>query len=192
MGKQEQRDRGVLPRYIRLWLVSRFGESGLGRVLDRLGIKARLILSKPVPHEWYPVEFIREIYEAVEAEFDSEHPDIWTSLGSFIAEHSVSGFLKYMVRLVSVETITTRVQAIWNRYHSSGTAESRILGQEGKRKRGIFTVKGYDAGPLWCRLMDSYVATLIGSTGAKNVKVEAETCIHKGDDSCSWMMSWEE
>lgn len=178
-------------RYIHLWLLDRFGEDGLKRVLARLSPGAKAVLEKPVPHEWYPVALSREIYEKVEAEFIKENPDTFISLGSFIAEHSVKGFLMYMIRLISVETAITRLQAIWNRYHKGGTAKANVTRTEGKKKEGLLTVENYDAGEQWCKMMDGYTRTFLESIGAKNVSCKKRFCIHHGDDVCSWEVSWE-
>jgi len=190
MDSSEVKDRGVLPRYVRLWIVYRFGEKGLARVLDRLGPQTKAMLTKPVPHEWYPVSLTKELYRAVDVEFSTAHPDALHSLGSFIADHSVRGFLKYLARLVSMQKVLARVGLIWRRYHDGGSVETSILKKDDARVEGILTIKDYDAGQVWCKLMDAYLETFAASTGAKNVKVEKKDCIHTGDDVCSWHISW--
>ena len=150
------------------------------------------MLQKPVPHDWYPVELSKEIYEAVEEEFASQNPNVLHNLGSFMAKRSMAGFLKYLVRLASVEQIINRIERIWSRYHNSGSTQASVLGKEGDRFYGILSVKDYDAGPLWCKLMEGFVATFLTQTGVRRVRTEKKECIHKGDDICSWIVSWEE
>lgn len=160
--------------------------------MARLRPEAAAVLAHPVPHEWYPVDYLRAMYEAVESEFGTNHPEVMMSLGAFMAEASVTGFLKYMVRLISVETAINRLNAIWGRYHNDGTAKGRIISVEGNKKKGILTVEDYDGGELWCKLMDGFIRVFVAATGAKNVDSEKQTCIHKGEKNCSWLVSWEE
>jgi hypothetical protein len=191
MDSSKVRDRGIMPRYVRLWLLERFGEEGITRVLARLAPEAAEMFSHPVPHEWYPVSLMKELLGAVDAEFSTAHPDALRSLGSFVADHSVRGFLKYLARLVSMQKALARVGLIWRRYHDGGSVETSILKKDDARVEGILTIKDYDAGPVWCKLMDAYLETFAASTGAKNVKVEKKDCIHKGDADCSWHISWD-
>lgn len=185
-------DRGLHSRYARMWLLRRFGEDGLRRVLVRLSPQAKRMMENPVPHAWYPSTLNGEVYQAIESEFSEHHPDVLLSLGRFIAQRSISGFLNFLVRLSSVKTIIKRIEAIWHRYHDGGKAEARITKQQGKHKEGLLIIRGYDAGPQWCQTITGFTEAMINSTGARNVKVEKKDCIHQGNDTCSWYISFEE
>jgi len=190
MGNLQTKDRGVTPRYIRMWIVERFGQEGLARVLARLSPDAKDMLTKPVPHEWYSVELSRELYEALDAEFTPRNPDALPAVGRFVARRSVKGFLRYLVRLVSVEKIIERISAIWHRYHDGGKIEAGEISEREGRKQGLLTVTDYDAGKEWCTIMAGYIEGMVVSAGARDVTVEKKACIHRGDEVCSWLVSW--
>jgi hypothetical protein len=192
MKDSQPHDRGIILHDVRLWLRERFGEDAITRVIARLSQKAKAAFSEPVVHKWYPVELTKEVYEAIDAEFSAQYPDTLASLGKSIAQRGVKSFLKYLVRLVSVKTIIGRGGSIWQRYHNSGSIKATILEEEGVNKRGIVTITDYNAGPVWCKLMNGYIETLVASTGARNIAVEKKNCIHKGDKVCSWQVNWEE
>ncbi|MBD3286643.1 hypothetical protein GF359_08645 [candidate division WOR-3 bacterium] len=192
MGQERARDRGIFPRYTRLWLLERFGREGLNRVLNRISPQARAMLEKPVPQNWYPAEYMAEIYEAIEAEPESGGQKLLHDLGAFMAKRSMSGFLKYMVRLASVKQVINRLERIWLRYHDRGNAKGSITGKKGERYLGILSIEGYDAGPLWCKLMEGFIKAFLTQTGVRRVKTVEKTCLHKGDESCSWEISWKE
>jgi hypothetical protein len=192
MGQERAQDRGIFPRYTRLWLRERLGQEGLDRVMNKISPQARAMLEKPVPQNWYPTEYMTEIYEAIEAEPESGKKGLLSDLGAFMAKRSMSGFLKYMVRLASVEQVINRLERIWLRYHDRGSAEGSILGKKGERYHGILSIMEYNAGPLWCKLMEGFAKTFLTQTGVRKVETVKKTCIHKGDDYCSWEISWEE
>jgi len=192
MERVVTKDRGIIPRYVRLWLKERFGEEGLERVLERLDPAARAMLAKPVPHAWYPVELTRELYAAIDAEFGARDPDALPDLGRFVARRSVKGFLQYLVRFLSVDQLIQRIGAAWRRYHNGGGITVHALDNDQGRRRGLAEIKGYDAGPAGCVIMQGFIETLISSAGARNVEVVKKGCIHKGDEVCSWLISYEE
>jgi len=192
MATSKPQDRGIFPRYSKLWLLEQFGQDGFDKIKDKVSAQTKKMLDKPVPHDWYPAELSRELYEAIEEEFSSRYPNAMFDLGSFIAKRSMAGFLKYLVRMASVEQVINRLERIWLRYHDSGSARGDIIGKEDERFYGILSIKDYNAGPKWCKLMDGYIKTFLTQTGVRRVKAEKKECIHKGDDICSWIISWEE
>ncbi len=185
-------DRGIVAYDVALWLKERYGDEGLKRVSGRLGTQAKAMLGDPKPDEWYPIELMRELYAAVDNELSREDPDALASLGRFMANHGVKGFIKLLVSLISVKTIIWRISALWDYYHEDGTIDVPILREEGNDYEGILSIRDYDAGEAWCRILCGYIQVLVESTGAKEVRVTKQTCIHKGDDHCSWLVNWHE
>ncbi len=185
-------DRGVIAYDIRLWISEQYGEASLAKVLDRLGPEAKLMLSSPLSNEWYPVELVREVYDVIDEIFTPGDPDALVSLGRLMAKHGIRGIIKLLVSLISVKTVIWRIDTLWNYFHKGGSVEVPIVREEGRHREGLLVVKDYDAGPGWCRLMIGYIETLIAATGAKNVAAQIQSCIHKGDEDCSWLVNWDE
>jgi predicted hydrocarbon binding protein len=192
MGETKVRDRGVIPRYVRMWIVESFGQDGLEKVVSKLSPEAGRMLEEPVPHGWYPVDLMREAYSAVYSELAERDPEVLYSLGRFIAVQSVRGFLQYLVRLISTEKIVARLDAIWKRYHEGGKAEAEIVASKGSAKNGTFAVSDYDAGEGFCLMLTGFIEEFIRLAGARDITIEKQSCIHKGGEKCLWSINWNE
>ncbi|NLI97402.1 hypothetical protein GX441_01935 [bacterium] len=192
MGETKLMDRGVIPRYVRMWIVEFYGQDGLEKVLSKLSHEAGRMLRAPVPHGWYPVNLMREAYYAVDSELARKNPEVLYSLGRFIADQSVQGFLQYLVRLISTEKIVARLDAIWKRYHEGGKAEAQIFASKGAAKSGTFSVSGYDAGKGFCLMLTGFIEEFIRLAGARDIEIKKRSCIHNGDEKCLWSINWNE
>ncbi|NLI97401.1 hypothetical protein GX441_01930 [bacterium] len=192
MGVKESNDRGVHARYVHAWVKENFGAEGVQKVSSRLSSLASQMFTKPVPHGWYPTKLLKEVFEAVDKEFSPEYPDALRDVGKAIAERSISGFLQYFVKLISVKTAISRSDAIWKRYHDAGRIEIKMLSEEKGFYKAAFIVRDFDAGASWCSAHKGYLEGFLPYTNAKNVTVTKDKCIHKGDEYCSWIATWEE
>lgn len=192
MERLPNRDRGIMAYDIRLWILEQYGEEALERVLERLSPPARSMLSKPQSNDWYLTGLMQETYDVVDEMFTPKDPDALASLGRLMARHGIRGIVKLFVSLISVKTITWRIETLWNYYHKGGTAEVPIVREEGNHREGLLVIKDYCAGRGWCRLMTGYIETLIAATGATHVTAEIQDCIHEGNKECSWLVNWDE
>ncbi len=190
MGEKAANDRGVLPRYIRMWVIATYGTDGFEKFKAALSPEAARMITQPVPHEWYNVKLMHEVYASINNLFGKDDKDVLFSLGLFVADHSVQGFLQYLVHLVSAKNVIPRIGAIWRRYHDTGTAEGKVTSEKGGEKEGTLTIKGYDAGQEFCELMRGYIYGFMKLTGAEQIEVKKENCIHKSGEVCSWNISW--
>lgn len=149
------------------------------------------MLSEPVPADWYPVHLMKEVYQAVDDEFTSDDPDSLIKMGRFVAEASIKGFLRYLARLLTVEQLIKRVGRFWKHYHKGGSIEAEEYKDEQGRKKGVVRIYGYPGGEAGCKAIQGYIEAILAIAGARELRVEKKTCIHKGDDYCSWDISWE-
>lgn len=192
MGEKISKDRGIHARYTLMWVKERFGADGVDRVAKRLPPKTSQMFLKPVPHEWYEAAMMGELFEAIRLEFTPVLPEALMDLGRFIARHSINGFLQFFVRVISVKTTIARSNAIWRRYHDSGSVETSMLEDDSNAKKGLFIVKDYKTNPAWCVVHQGYIEGFLPYTNARNVSVTKQSCVHKGDEHCSWLVTWEE
>ncbi len=185
-------DRGIVPRYIKRWLLDKYGEDGLSKVLNSLTPATAEMLRNPIPHEWYPSSSVEELYVTIHRIFAANEPEVIYSLGYHIAEKSVKGFLNFLMRLTSVDVIIKRVKSLWRKFHDSSTATGEIIEQNGTRKKGLFKVEGPSPGEYSCQIITGFLEYMFVTTGATEVKVEKKTCIHNSDPFCSWEIQFTE
>jgi predicted hydrocarbon binding protein len=192
MERLPVRDRGIIAYDIVLWLKEKYGKEMLDKVIQRLSLEAAKMLSDPKTGDWYPVELMREVYDVLDEMFSKKEPRALESLGRFMADHGLRGFMRLAVSIMSVKTIVWRIGTLWSYYHEGGRADVPVIKDEGAHKEGVMTISGYDAGQGWCKLMGGYISFVVEATGAKDIKVEKKACISKGDPFCSWLVSWQE
>ncbi len=182
----ELKDRGILPRYMKSWLIEKYGEDGLSKITKVLTPDAREMLLNSVPHEWYSSALIEEVYSVIQREFSADDPDVLISLGYFVGERSVKGFLSFLFRLASLETGLRRIKPLWEKFHKGGIASGELIERNGKQIRGLFKVEGARPGECSCKVINGILKYMIAATGATQVNVEKKTCIYKDDSFCSW------
>jgi predicted hydrocarbon binding protein len=183
-------DRGVNAVLMKSWLLERFGAEGLAKVGEKLSPQAAEMLQKPVPGDWYPIQLVSEIYNAIFEEYDSSHPGILTDYGRFAADRSVKGFLRYLARLMTMESLIKRMSAFWKQYHKGGGISAGEFCEDGDLKTTLITVAGFKLGVPGCQAIKGYIEGLIPLAKVKDVEVVEKSCIYRGDGSCTWLASW--
>lgn len=164
--------RGITPGLFRKYLVERFGESSIDRLLPRLGEEARDMLTKPDPIRWYPLTLMKEFYDAVFDEFTSRDPDLLVSMGRFVADESARGFLRYLTRLISVPTLINRMGAFWKHYHKGGGIQVEMTRRDPDRHYGEVTIHRYPAGINGRKAMQGYIEATLVRAGAHDLQHE--------------------
>ncbi len=184
-------DKGVEVFQIKTWLEQRSSPLEVEKVYQRLGPEARDMFASPAANQWYPVELIRELYTAIFDVFKDKDPRMLVDYGRFSAEQSSSGLLKFLMRFIDMDTVIKRMKTFWKHYHQGGKITASELVEEEGRKKRIISFHGYDAGEAACLSPEGFLTVIAQRSGAKNVVVTKKACIHKGDDCCSWEVSWD-
>jgi hypothetical protein len=185
-------NKGVFPASIRFWLNERFGEEGVSRVSANLSQEARKMFDNPESKEWYPEYLVKELYEVIDKEFGNTHPDAFKDYGSFNAERDAGGFLRYLMRFITMQVLLKRLGAFWKQYNRGAKIEMGPISTARGKKEVVLSVQDYDLGAKGCIVLEEYFKVLCGKTGAQDVQVVKNSCIHKGDDCCSWKLSWKD
>lgn len=185
-------ERGINATLIRQYVKERFGADGVHRVAKRLSDGSRGMFLNTENSRWYPVELMREIYFAVDAEFAQEDPELFFKLGRYGAEESIKGFLRFLTRnLFSVEQLLKRTNAFWKSYHRGGEIRAGHVVKIGHRRMLEVITDGFNLTPQACQELEGWMESLTRLTGVTNIAVLKKTCVHKGDSVCSWEVSWE-
>ena len=150
------------------------------------------MLASPVGSNWYPVELTREVYNAISDVLGKKNPRVLADYGYYSAERSITGVLRFLMKLVDTNKMVKRMGAFWRFYHKGGKTSAGELIQESGRKKRIISYYGYDAGRFGCLVFEGYARALTEKAGGKNVNIAKKNCIYKGDDCCSWLVSWDE
>lgn len=183
-------EKGVEAALIKSWLELRHS-SDVAKIQQKLSPEARDMLTSPDGNQWYPLELMKEVYAAIYDVTKDKNPRAIVDYGRFSAERSASGLLRFLMKFIDMDQLIKRMKAFWKHYHMGGKITASGLVEEAGRKKRIVSYHGYDAGEAACLAPLGYLKTIAERAGAKNVEVAEKTCIYKGDDVCSWEISWE-
>ncbi|MBN2378738.1 hypothetical protein JXM67_02915 [candidate division WOR-3 bacterium] len=184
-------DKGITPVRIKSWLEECYKQSDIEKIHKKLSPEAYKMLTSPVGNNWYPVELTREVYNTVTDVLGKRNPRVLIDYGYYSAQHSITGVLRFLMKLVDTNKIAKRMGAFWKFYHNGGKTTAGEVVEEGGRKKRTISYYGYDAGRYGCLVFEGYARALTEKAGGKNVTIVKKKCIYKGDDCCSWEVSWE-
>lgn len=184
-------ERGINGVLIKNWLKERFGTQGLDIINGKLSTNASVMLLEPVMSDWYPAGLVAEIFTTIGNEYKDKYPDILVEYGRYAANQSVKGFLRYLARLITIETLTKRMMAFWKQYHKGGSISAGAFSEAQGREKTLITVEGFELGSSGCEVIQGYLEALIPFANVKGVKVKENTCIYQGNSQCSWEVSWD-
>ncbi|MBN2378735.1 hypothetical protein JXM67_02900 [candidate division WOR-3 bacterium] len=183
--------RGMNSVFLKKWISERYGEDTLNQISAKVSSLAREMLESPNPNKWYATSLTKEIYEVLDRKLSPNNPDALVDFGRFSAELSIKGFLRYLTRLLTVQQLFKRAKAFWKSYNKGGSIETDPITEEEGRKKTTVYVRGTSGvGPQGCKVLEGYIEVLISRTGVNDIVIEKKTCIHKGDKTCSWRVSW--
>ncbi|HEU4389768.1 MAG TPA: hypothetical protein VFV34_18325, partial [Blastocatellia bacterium] len=88
---QNMRIKGGLIRSRFLFVALNHGQDAWGKILERLPERDRATIAEITVDEWYPLETLDRIDQAIAAELGADSDEIWAQLGEFSATTSLSG-----------------------------------------------------------------------------------------------------
>ncbi len=131
---------------------------------------------------WVPVDFANELYTAAAPILYPTDPRPLRRIGAEIARENLGGVLRFVLRVLAVETLVEKTAAVWGRFHDTGTAVTL------RRDRSIeLQVTGYPELPERIReTIVGWLAQAVELSGAKHVAVI------KNDDPkrWTWTLTW--
>ena len=168
--------------HIRQWLRAA-PDKAEQRVLDALTPEDRAAYQSVVATAWVPVDVATRIYVAAAPVMHPGEPTPLRTLGRALATEMLGGVFRFLVRLVSVESLMDRTAVLWRNFHDLGTARTVRLADN----RVILEVVDHPLLPdRMQEVISGWIAQAVELTGAKNVLVARE-----GNASCwKWVISW--
>ncbi len=183
--------RGVNAVFLKKWLLESFGEETLNQISDKIDPEARDLLLNPVSDKWYASSLTQEIYKVIDKQLGPKHPDALIDFGKFSAERSIRGFLRYLTRFLTVQQLFKRAGAFWKTYNKGGGIRSdEITENEGREQTTVYVSGTSGIGAPGCKVLEGYLGVLVSQAGVHDIVVKKKTCVHKGNDVCSWEVSW--
>ena len=105
--------------------------------------------------------------------------------GRFGAELGMKTVYKFLMLVMSVETILRKAQTIFSRVYNGGT-----FTVDASDKSAIFHLSDFPSEEVGCARLSGWMEKLGEAAGATNLKVRHDECMAKGAKECRWDLSW--
>ncbi|MCX8174312.1 MAG: hypothetical protein N3F63_06890 [Thermoplasmata archaeon] len=160
------------------------GIATLDKILKEEGISLTQIRNLH-SHDHVPLATLAKFFDASLILFDGDLEKI-RDMGRESIKVSFLGrtILPY---IFSVNYILTRAPEVWKDHYPVG--ELVVLENEVKRTRIV--VKNFQVNKLWCIYTLGYFIGIGELCKLKNIVGTEPKCVHEGNDSCEFELSWE-
>ncbi len=162
------------------------GKKGLEKVEKRMAeLGAPIKLEEIKSLQWKNVGIDDLLVLVCVEQFNWSKEDV-REMGYFTSK--ISFVTKTLARyLVSREKVLKEVSRYWRNYYDFGSAKAKEVGKD----YAVIEVKGYKSHPLICHLFTGYMRGMSQFLSKnKEVEIEEIKCMHKGDDSHQFKISW--
>jgi len=117
---------------------------------------------------WLPVEFVTHLYATAAPLLYPAEAQPVRRLGRELARDTFGGWLSFVIRVFSAESLVEKTAQVWGRFHDAGKATGTRTGE----RRMLLTVEEYPDLPERMReSISGYLAQAIEMTGAAGVTV---------------------
>jgi hypothetical protein len=181
--------KGNLVAWRKRYVLANYGPAGVDDVSRRLSETSKdVFLSPPTAFSWGPIGPMIDIdYAIVQGPMKGDVTKMF-HFGAEIGTGDLSTIYKLVVRVgVSPKMLISRIPDMWRTYFRdlAGTLDT----SESTNTR--FTVKHFVLPYYLCSQGVTGWFTAGGLlTGAKDLTVAHDRCVHRGDPDCSWAFTW--
>jgi hypothetical protein len=173
----------------RTWYVKHhFGQNALDTFLEALTPEGRATLLKPpLTFAWYPfgvmMDMDRVLIEGVmKGDLTRMH-----HFGEEIAKHDLPLLYKVLFKVGSPGFVVKRLNVAARAYLKDSTVEVEMTGPMAAR----VTLGGRRLPYYFCRWgCSGWFTAAVDLSGGRDIHCEHPACVHHGDPTCQWQVSW--
>ncbi len=168
---------------VRRWVRAK-GDAVERALIDGLNEAEQQTYASLVATAWVPVEFATKVYVLAAPVLYPEDPRPLRQLGRDLAKDNFKGVFRFVLRVVSVETLMEKTSTLWRSFHDQGQATLRREGEHLVR----FELRDYPGLPEPMReSIAGWLTQAVELTGAKDVRVNRAG---SDGDVWAWMIHW--
>ena len=155
-------------------------------VLDRLGPDGKLFTGKLLAHE--QVDFhLTNRFTALAAEAKGEPvKSFGYRAGRYGAELGLKSVYKFMMMLMSIESVLQKAPFMWARVYDSGT-----MRVENTPTGAKIVVTNFPSEVPGCARITGWFEVIGQKAGAKNLKMSHVPCMAEGGTMCVWNFTFD-
>jgi len=168
---------------VRRWIRAK-GDDVERELLAELNEAEQQTYASLVATAWVPVEFATKVYViAAPLLYPNESRPV-RLLGRDLAKDNFKGVFRFVLRVVSAETLMEKTSTLWRSFHDQGQATLKREGPQFVR----FEVRGYPSLPEAMReSIAGWLGQAVELTGATDVRVMRA---NSHEDGWAWTIHW--
>jgi hypothetical protein len=190
MAEQTMQVKGAILRSLVAFVEETFGPESRDYWIERLPEESRALFLQPLETEnWYGLEagLVAPTQTVLEV-FYAGNQAMARVLGYHNAEKAVSGFMKFLARLASPNTLVKRGRSIIVTYYRPCDAEVTL----NEKRRAGFKITSF---PEMNRIIEyriqGWMEKALEISGARNPKVEIVNSMAEGQSTCEFLAHWD-
>lgn len=158
----------------------------LQKVLDRFAPEeARLFSGRLLAHEQVSLITVNAFTTyAAEAKGEPLKSFAYRA-GRWGAEAGLKSVYKFMMMLMSIESVLQKAPFMWARVYDTGNM--KVESWDGGAK---IHVRNFPSHPASCGRVTGWFEVIGEKAGAKNIRLVHSPCMTEGADECLWTFSW--
>ncbi|HEY3445316.1 MAG TPA: hypothetical protein VGK67_03085 [Myxococcales bacterium] len=179
--------KGLSMVHLRRFLVERFGEDGLARVLAALPPDQARLLRSPAASEWYPLRDHALIEAKVMDVLYGGDLSKAKEFARFDAALQIGGIFKFFLRVLDPGFLIKKSASLWSQSFSGGRCEVETTGPHSCRMK----LSGYDqVHEVMCSDWQGTLQGMLEVCGVKESVVTHPECRFHGQPHCLYEVSW--
>ncbi len=166
------------------WLKETHPDIDRKAIVEALPEATRTKLTRGIlASDWYDFADLIAVDRAFFSRFGAEHPEVLKDFGRYSAKANVTA----MVNSMTIHEFFRNSVKLHDRFQDFGEALYEQTGEKG----GKMVFRKYPCySTIFCDSAFGFFEQCVSMFGGKSVKVAEATCQCRGDDSCTFAMSW--
>jgi len=171
------------------WIVQQLKDQYPDFISDMRPQVARTLLA-PQEWEWYPVEYLKEVYEDITRRMGSgDNAAVLDQLGNFLAEADIENFPVSDLALLPMPRVLARVPGVWARYKNCGDFE--VLSVDADRNSAELMLTECGSGLEHRKVITAWLEKLVGFMCQCRIEVQTQSYPWEdGGDAYYWKLKW--
>lgn len=179
--------KGSVLRARRAFVDKQFGGGAWPRLLESLGAEDRSVLGRVTSAGWYPFDLGERLDAAIVGVLGGGRADVFERIGAQSARENLTGVHRDFVKPGDPLGFMARAAAIYRLYYDHGR---RAFEPTGPCSGVLTTFDASDFSRADCLTVVGWHREALGMCGAVDADIREEACRARGDDRCSYRMSW--
>jgi hypothetical protein len=171
-----------------LWVSLHHGDEGLKRLIAEVKPATREALERPIDKaRWYGFDVFVDLNESIDRVFGSGDLALVKTLGRFGAEANLKTIYRLFYMVGTVKWVLDRAARLWDLHYDSG--RFLIIRRPGNELEARI-VRFATPHRTHCLSVAGWAERSVELSGGKDVKMIETACRARGDDDCSFEVTW--